>query len=149
MDQNKRHIVARPAHVRPIHLLLVFIGGTLGTGAREALSLAFPPVHDIPYAIFGINVAGALLLGVLLDALARRGPDHGTTRTLRLLLGTGFMGGFTTYSALAADSAGLIGNGAPAAGIGYALATLLVGAVATWGGVALAAATHRPLREGE
>lgn len=133
----------RPIHLRPGALLLVFVGGTLGTAAREALSLAFPPLDGIPYAIFGINVIGALLLGVLLESLARRGPDRGRRRRLRLLLGTGLMGGFTTYSALATDTAHLIGTGATAAGLAYGLGTVLVGAVATGCGITLAAAAHR------
>lgn len=138
---------ARPVHLRLPYLGLVFVGGTLGTATREALSLALPPVNGIPYAIFGVNIVGAFLLGLLLEALSHRGPDHGHRRTLRLLLGTGFMGGFTTYSALAADSAVLIGHGASGTGIAYALATVLVGAIASWGGIAVGAATHRPARE--
>ena len=131
-------------HLRASSVALVFVGGTFGTAAREALSLAFPAIGGIPYAILGINVAGAFLLGVLLEALARRGPDHGRRRHLRLLLGTGVMGGFTTYSALAVDTAALLGAGAAGAGIGYAMGTVLLGAAATWAGIAVGAATHRP-----
>lgn len=138
----------RPVHLRPAYLALVFAGGTVGVAAREALTLAFPPVNGIPYTIFGINIVGAFLLGVLLDALARRGPDHGRRRALRLLLGTGVIGGFTTYSALAADTASLLGSGAVWSGIGYSLLTVLIGAAATWAGIAVAGATHRPSREG-
>src|SRR5699024_4959447 len=50
----------------------------------------------------------------------------------------------TTYSALAADAAWLMGNGALAAGIGYGLATVVLGGLATWAGIAVAVATHRP-----
>lgn len=134
---------SRPIHLRPGALLLVFAGGTLGTAAREALSLAFPPLDGIPYAIFGINITGALLLGVLLESLVRRGPDRGGRQRLRLLLGTGVMGGFTTYSALALDSARLIGSGSIGAGTAYGIGTVIVGAAATWAGIALAAAAHR------
>lgn len=133
----------RPVHLRPGALLLVFAGGTLGTAAREALSLTFPPIDGIPYAILAINVTGALLLGMLLESLVRRGPDHGGRRRVRLLVGTGVMGGFTTYSALAAETARLIGTGAPAAGLLYGVGTVLIGAVATWAGIAIAAAFHR------
>lgn len=137
----------RPVHLRPAYLLLVVVGGTFGTAGREVISLAFPPLDGIPYAIFAINIVGAFLLGILLEALSRRGPDHGRRRTIRLLLGTGVMGGFTTYSALATDAAHLIGGGSALTGITYALATVLVGAAATWAGIAVAAATHRPSRE--
>lgn len=138
-----------PVHLRPAYLLLVFVGGTVGTAAREAVSLAWPPVNGVPYAIFGVNVIGAFLLGVLLEALVRRGPDHGRRRRLRLLLGTGVMGGFTTYSAFATDTAALLGSGSVGAGIGYGLATVIVGAVATWAGIATAAATHHPDRKAD
>jgi CrcB protein len=56
---------------------------------------------------------------------------------VRLLLGTGFCGGFTTYSALANDTVALAANGAVAASMLYALGTLLVGALATWGGIVI------------
>lgn len=127
----------RRLHLHPFFLLLVFVGGTLGTAAREALAIALPPVNGIPFTILAINVSGAFLLGLLLETLARRGPDHGRRRMVRLMVGTGFMGGFTTYAALATDSAALIGTGSPGVGIGYALATLLIGAGATWAGIAV------------
>ena len=134
---------ARPIHLRPAALLLVFVGGTLGTAAREALSLAFPPLDGIPYAIFGINVTGALLLGVLLESLVSRGPNHGGRQRLRLLLGTGVLGGFTTYSALATDAAHLIGSGSVVVGVAYGVGTVLIGAAATGVGIAIASAAHR------
>ncbi len=133
----------RPIHLRPGALVLVFVGGTIGTAAREALSLALPPLDGVPYAIFGINITGALLLGVLLESLVRRGPDTGRRQRLRLLLGTGVMGGFTTYSALAADTAHLVGTGAIGSALAYGVGTVLVGAVATGLGIALASGVHR------
>jgi CrcB protein len=134
---------ARPIHLRWRYIGLVAAGGTVGTAAREATSLAIPPLASIPLAIFLINIAGALFLGALLESLARRGPDEGRRRTLRLLLGTGFAGGFTTYSALASDAGFLLTGGQPWAGVGYAVITAVVGAVATLSGIGLAAAHHR------
>lgn len=134
---------ARAVHLRPSALATVFAGGTLGAGTRELLTLLFPAAGGFPWAVFGINLTGAFLLGFLLDALVRRGPDHGHRRTLRLLLGTGFMGGYTTYSSFAADTAGFFGAGAPATGVVYALATVVLGALASWAGIALATRIHR------
>lgn len=128
----------RPLHLRASSLGLVAAGGTLGTAAREGVSLAWPPVAGIPVAILVVNITGAFLLGVLLEALARGGPDRGRRQALRLLLGTGFMGGFTTYSTLAVDTASLLGDGRAGAGAGYALTILIVGALATWGGITVA-----------
>lgn len=138
---------ARPPHLRLSSLAVVFVGGTVGVAAREALTLIYPTQDGIPWTMLCINVGGSLLLGVLLDALARGGPDHGRRRALRLLLGTGLMGGFTSYSALAADTAGLLGSGALGEGIGYGLGTVLLGAVATWAGILLGALAHRAPRE--
>ncbi|MBU4465570.1 MAG: CrcB family protein [Actinobacteria bacterium] len=133
----------RSVHLRASFLALVFAGGVLGTAAREALSLAFPTGDGIPYAIFGINVLGAFLLGLLLEALVRRGTDHGGRRAVRLFFGTGVLGGFTTYSALATDAAALIGRGEVLSGVGYGLMTVLIGAAATFAGIVVGAATHR------
>lgn len=133
----------RPVHLRISALAIVCGGGTIGAATREALTLLFPTAGGIPWAIFAINLSGAFVLGFLLDALARRGPDHGRRRTLRLLLGTGFLGGYTTYSAFATDTAALLGSGAVGAGIGYGLGTVLLGGVATWAGILIATLSHR------
>ncbi len=135
----------RPVHMRPSYLAVVLVGGIIGTSAREGLVLAFDPVDGVPWVIFVINVCGAFLLGLLLDSLARRGLTRGRARTMRLLLGTGVLGGFTTYSALATDTAHLIGNGDPGRGMAYALLTVFVGALATWCGIAVAALAHHAL----
>ncbi|UVI36733.1 fluoride efflux transporter FluC [Brevibacterium spongiae] len=129
---------ARPLHLRLPYLGLAVLGGTLGTAAREAISLSVPDLAGIPMAILGINILGAFLLGVLLAGLSRLGPDAGMRRRVRIMLGTGFMGGFTTYSALAADTAGLLGEGRVGAGVLYGLATVVIGGLATWAGIATA-----------
>ncbi|SJN37995.1 CrcB protein [Micrococcus luteus Mu201] len=90
------------------------------------------------WSIFWINITGALALGVLLEALAHRGPDAGRRRVLRLLLGTGVLGGFTTYSTLAESTAALFLDGHGLAGTGYALLTVLSGAIATACGLVVA-----------
>lgn len=133
---------ARPVHLRWRYIGLVAIGGAAGTAAREAISLAIPPLNGIPIAIFLINILGALFLGALLESLARRGPDEGRRRTLRLLLGTGVAGGFTTYSALATDTGFLILSNQAWAGISYAALTVIFGALATLTGIGLATARH-------
>lgn len=134
--------MSRPVHLRLPYLGLAFIGGTFGTAAREAISLVLPPVNGVPWAIFTVNVIGAFLLGLLLDALARMGPDEGRRRRLRIMLGTGFMGGFTTYSALATDTASLLGEGDIGVGLAYGLGTVIIGGLATWAGIATATAAH-------
>lgn len=140
----------RPLHLRASSLALVFAGGTVGVAAREALVLAFPAVEgEVPWAIFGINLSGAFLLGILLDALVRSGPDHGGRRVLRLLLGTGLVGGYTTYSALATDAANLVGHGSAGIGIRYALGTVLIGGLTTLAGIVVAGIVHRKPKGGK
>jgi CrcB protein len=121
----------RPVHLRWSSLGLVALGGTLGTAAREALALTWPaPPGGLPVTILLINVVGAFVLGALLEGLARRGPDEGRRRGIRLLVGTGVLGGFTTYSALATDAASLTGSALGTA-LAYAGLTLVVGAAAS------------------
>ncbi|MFC0674415.1 CrcB family protein [Brachybacterium hainanense] len=146
----------RPLHLRPGAMLLVLLGGSLGVAAREGLILAVPASGMIPWTILGINLAGAFLLGALLEGLVRAGPETPSRRSLRLLLGTGLLGGFTTYSTLAVGVASLLGAGTGAtgavgggtgvaAGIGYGLATVVLGAVATGAGVLASSSGHRRL----
>lgn len=137
-----------PVHLRPAYLALVFAGGALGTLSRYLLALVIPAWGGMPLATFLVNVTGAFLLGWLLVALTHRGPDHGARRTLRLLLGTGFLGGYTTYSAFAVDADGLISSTDPGLGLVYALATVVVGGLATFGGIALGFSFPRRLRSG-
>ncbi|OII09184.1 hypothetical protein BIU96_04105 [Curtobacterium sp. MCBA15_008] len=130
-------------HLRWRSLGIVALGGAAGTALRDVISSLLPADNGVTWAIFWINIAGAFLLGLLLEALAHRGPDEGRRRTLRLLLGTGVLGGFTTYSTLATTTASLLLHGHALTGAGYALLTVLSGAAATAAGL-LAAALIRP-----
>ncbi|KFF59937.1 membrane protein [Cryobacterium sp. MLB-32] len=129
-------------HLRWPYLLLVFMGGTVGTALREAV-LLLAPSGGFPLATLSINVTGAFLLGALLEMLVLRGPDAGRRRQVRVLIGTGVLGGFTTYSALATDTSLLLADGDVGAGLLYAGGTLVLGAVATWLGILLSATLHR------
>jgi CrcB protein len=122
-------------------LAVVAIGGALGTAAREALTTALPPVGGLPVAILLINVVGAFVLGLLLEALARGGADVGRRRLVRLGVGSGFCGGFTTYSTLAAGAAELLRSGATGLAVADAVGSVLLGAVAAWAGAAVGAST--------
>lgn len=136
----------RPVHLRLRFLVLVAAGGAVGTAARDGISLAVPAVGGFPFGILAINLIGALLLGVLLEALLRSGPDTGGRLLLRLGLGTGFCGGFTTYSALASATAVLLADGRTLLGLDYAVGTVVGGALATTAGIALGAAFTRAAR---
>ena len=127
-----------PLHLRPGALALVFLGGSAGTSARVLLTDAMPLVGGVPAVTVGINVIGAFFLGLLLEALIRRGPDTRAPRSLRLLLGTGFLGGFTTYSALALDVAEVGLAGGPVLGLAVAVGSAALGFLAALLGFAVA-----------
>lgn len=128
----------RPTHLRPHALLAVAVGGVAGTCARYGAA-HLHPVHagQWPWATFAVNILGAFLLGLLLEALTRLGPDSHWRQRARLLLGTGFLGSFTTYSAFAVEADQLLRGGHPALAAAYTAATLLVGLVATAAGIAV------------
>ena len=131
---------ARPPHTHWSLIALVALGGALGTAVRALVAQALPAVDGISWTILAINVVGAFCLGLLLDTLARRGPDVGRRRALRLFVGTGALGGFTTYSTLADDTARLLDGGRWAAGSGYALLSVVLGLVAVVAGLAVSGA---------
>jgi CrcB protein len=79
--------------------------------------------QGFPWATFAVNVLGSLGLGlvfVLGDGRSMFGAD------VRLLLGTGLMGGFTTYSAFNLESLGLLQSGAYGRAAVYMLGTAAV-----------------------
>ncbi|SBN63854.1 CrcB protein [Curtobacterium sp. 9128] len=125
----------RPPHLRWGYLGVVALGGAIGTAIRAVLADLVPAVDGISWTILAINVVGAFCLGLLLEALAHRGPDVGRRRLLRLFVGTGVLGGFTTYSTLADDTAQLLGDGRWGAGSGYALLTVVLGLLAVVAGL--------------
>ncbi len=132
----------RPVHLHWRYIGLVFTGGAIGTTIRYLLSLSVPTVDGIPVITFAINVAGAFALGWLLAGLSS-GPDQGMRRVVRLFVGTGILGGFTTYSSFAVDTDGLIVASNIEGSIAYAAATLLIGALASLAGIALGTAIDR------
>ncbi|GAA3863180.1 CrcB family protein [Leifsonia kafniensis] len=142
--------MARPSHLRWGPIGLVALGGAVGASAREGLSLLIPNLGPMPIVIPLINIVGAFLLGYLYEAVTRLGPGDSRAKNLKLLLGTGFCGGFTTYSSLATDTAVLNSNGYLPLAFVYALGTVILGAFATWAGIVIAAranarrAAHTP-----
>ncbi|WP_369069788.1 CrcB family protein [Kineococcus terrestris] len=135
---------ARAPHLSPRLLAVVLAGGFCGTALRGAAESLWPPAAlGWPWATFGVNLLGAFGLGALLEGLARRGPDEGRRRLLRLGLGTGLLGSLTTYSSLANEADLLVRDGALAAGAAYAVTSVVLGLLAAGLGVVAAARHHR------
>lgn len=110
--------------------LLAFVGGAIGALLR-VLILAIPLWPDSPVGaaigLTGVNITGALLLGWLLAAIP---PVTARAQAIVALLGTGILGGFTSYSALILLA--LAPGGALPLGALLGVATLLFGIVAAW-----------------
>lgn len=100
-------------------ILLVAVGGTIGTAARLGLGLVLPEAGGFPVAVLIANIVGALLIGVLAARLSAKAE-------LRLMLGTGVLGGFTTYSAFMTGTLELWA-GAPLLAAVYVAGSLALG----------------------
>ncbi|SER73881.1 CrcB protein [Propionibacterium cyclohexanicum] len=127
--------------------LLVIAGGGVGTLLR-ALAAARWPDHagHFPATVLTINLLGAFILGWLLRELVLTGPDEGWRRELRLGVGTGVMGGFTTYSSFAVQTVSLLRSGLWALALGYLLASLAGGFLCCLAGTMTADRHHRARR---
>ena len=114
---------------------LVFCGGALGTLLRYLIDVASVRVSGFALDIFIINVVGAFILAALVGYITGAGEPTRNQLKLRLFVGTGTMGGFTTYSTLAVETAHNIGDGRWANALVYSLGTLLVGALLSVAGL--------------
>ncbi len=114
-------------------LALVVLGGGVGAAGRWLVDQAIQARHDstLPWGTFAVNVLGSLLLGVLLGA-SLLGPADARWVAL---LGTGFCGGFTTFSTFGYETVRLLEDGARLSAALNALGSVVVGlaaAVAGW-----------------
>ncbi|MEW1658404.1 CrcB family protein [Streptomyces sp. NPDC093707] len=117
----------------------VAAGGGLGAAARYGAGLLWPTARDaFPWTTLLANVVGCALMGVLMVLITEVWTAH---RLLRPFLGTGVLGGFTTFSTYAVDIQRLTGAGRLPLALAYLAGTLLAALAA----VALAGAATRAL----
>jgi CrcB protein len=118
-------------------ILLVAIGGAAGSVARHLVGVAslrlFGPAF--PFGTLIVNLVGAFVMGVFVELLARR---FGASTDLRLLIATGVLGGFTTFSSFALDTAVLWERGDTLSSFVYVATTLVLGLAALFLGLGLA-----------
>jgi fluoride exporter len=133
-------------------LAAIAVGGALGSLARYGLGVAFPPGQTgFPWATFGINVLGSLLIGVLMVLVVEVWEAHPLVRPF---LGVGILGGFTTFSTYVVDAQRLVDAGAAGKALAYLAATLAAAVVAVYVGLTITRTavgrwTERPATERE
>lgn len=109
--------------------MLVCAGGALGSGARYLAQEFFQRKFGVsfPWGTLFVNLLGSFLLGVIMWAAfdaKSLSPDA------RLFLGTGILGGFTTYSSFNAETLALAREGRYGAAFAYLGATVVVALLA-------------------
>jgi CrcB protein len=117
-------------------VILVFVGGAIGAMAREFLMLGVPNLSDgFPMAILVANIVAAFLLGVVTGLHKRRVVSE----DVNTMVGTGIMGGLSTFSSFAYGAVVLMTASASGAAIAilYVLVSLVLGYGAVWLGLRL------------
>ncbi len=111
--------------MRPmLNLILVGVGGFFGAISRYGVSQLFPDTK-LHFGTLAVNLIGCLLIGIAFGFLSR----EAITRPAYLILVTGFLGGFTTFSAFGLDTLKMIHDGAVADALLYVAVSVLAGAV--------------------
>lgn len=113
-------------------LLWVALGGAAGSVTRYGVGIAAARLLGLafPWGTLAVNILGGLAMGVL---AARTTPDN---ESIRLLIGVGFLGGFTTFSTFSLETVRLMEHQPGFAAL-YAAASLLLSVGACWLGLSL------------
>jgi fluoride exporter len=118
------------------NILLVGLGGGAGSIVRflcqKYISESWP--HAFPFGTFLVNIAGCFIIGMLFGIMEKGSM---LDPQWRLLLITGFCGGFTTFSSFAAENIQLLKDGQVAYFALYTAGSVVLGILATWFGLAL------------
>jgi len=118
-------------------ILLVAVGGAVGSVLRHLTNVwtvrLFGP--GFPWGTLTVNLVGCFLMGVIVEVLARR---FGGATELRLLLATGLLGGFTTFSAFSLDFATLYQRGAMLEAFAYLAGSVVLSLAGVFLGLWLA-----------
>jgi fluoride exporter len=109
-------------------IIPVMAGGAIGAGLRYFVSLMLAGRGGFPFGTLTVNLVGGLAMGVLAALVLRGAASEG----LRLFVGVGILGGFTTFSAFSLESFQMIERGHMAMAAGYALVSVIgsIGALA-------------------
>jgi CrcB protein len=112
----------------------VAVGGAIGATLRWALGtwMVERTGASFPWHTFTINILGAFLIGILMALSMEKGLIGGSWR---LFLGTGILGGFTTFSTLSYESVALMNQGLWTAGFANMFGSGVAGLAAAWLGL--------------
>ncbi len=114
-------------------LLLVFLGGGLGSSLRYVLGNYFNNSNTgIPYGTFAANILGSLFIGIILGVAAKH---EALSQNTVLFLATGFCGGFTTFSTFAYENHVFLKSGDFTTFALYTIASFIVGFAAVFFGI--------------
>jgi CrcB protein len=119
-----------------VAIAVVAVGGAIGSVVRLLVGTWYVQRFGagFPWATFGINVVGALLIGVVLQ-IAQGRADF--SPYLRLFLAVGILGGFTTFSTFAYEIVSLSREGLSFASVVYAVGSVVAGTLAVIAGLAI------------
>ena len=113
--------------------LAVGAGGGIGAMARFWLSGLLQPQGALfNWGIFGVNIIGGLLMGIIVELSALK---LNLTPETRAFLTTGVLGGFTTFSAFSLDSALLLQKGEYALAAAYVVGSVVLSIAALFAGL--------------
>lgn len=117
-----------------LEVAAVAVGGAIGATLRWGIGswIVGRTGPGFPWHTMLINVTGAFLIGVLMALSLERGVVSGDWR---LFLGTGVLGGFTTFSTLSYESIALMQSGQWTAGLVNMFGSGMLGLVAAWLGI--------------
>jgi len=114
-------------------IAIVFLGGGLGSALRFGVGkLLISSTSKFPTATFLVNMMGCLLIGLLIAFFSKSENNF-----YKLLLVTGFCGGFTTFSTFSNETILLLKNNQTVLAVIYILSSLIVGLLATFLGYLL------------
>ena len=126
-------------------VLVVCVGGFLGTGARYGLNgwVAHRCGETFPWGTLTVNVAGSFAVGFLYFVCGPDSPVIVSAATRQFLL-AGILGGFTTFSSFSIQTLNLLKDGELGPACGNAIGSVLLGLLAAYAGDALARAIWMP-----